>query len=427
MSKQRPSPVFPAETLPDRAGRDRSEAYWRRRVFKNSYTRGGRRLRVKGWSVKLQHLARRRTFSLTGPSRQAAAREARALHQTLLHHGWESLRPLPGGGPGKAAVPRAGNELESWKQRLVRRHYPSEGLNEWSVRIEHAGIRHYFPLQNLDADQAAQRARRIHQTVVRRGWARARQRFPRELTLALHWTDNPVAWTYATFYSLVGRTGAPAREGNENPRGLRVAVADSEPDVRRALQVCVGGQRGFCCAGTFATLREALEISPPAQLVLWNLSLAEPVDSQRPRAGPANELAMIPYSIHEDSDQLFRATPGGAAGYLLKRTSCDRLFEPIADLTRHSPLTRELVAQQVRRYFQKVIHSLSSEGVGHELAKLTARENEILNLLSKGILDKEIAEELKISVWTVHGHLKRIFEKLGVHTRTEAAVAYLHK
>ena len=61
------------------------------------------------------------------------------------------------------------------------------------------------------------------------------------------------------------------------------------------------------------------------------------------------------------------------------------------------------------------------------LAKLTPRENEVLLLLSKGGVDKEIAQAMGISVWTVHGHIKKIFERLSVHTRTEAVIRYLEK
>jgi len=61
------------------------------------------------------------------------------------------------------------------------------------------------------------------------------------------------------------------------------------------------------------------------------------------------------------------------------------------------------------------------------MAKLTHREHEVLALLSKGYVDKEIADSLRISIWTVHGHVKNIFEKLGVHTRTEAVIKFLQK
>jgi len=133
------------------------------------------------------------------------------------------------------------------------------------------------------------------------------------------------------------------------------------------------------------------------------------------------------FTTHEDSDQLFKATPGGASGYILKRTSPERLLEPIVGVLKDGDLSPDRIAVHVRRYFQSLVESLSSLESARDMARLTPRERDILNLLSKGSLDKEIAESLRISLWTVHGHLKNIYDKLGVHTRTEAAVRYLQK
>ena len=138
-------------------------------------------------------------------------------------------------------------------------------------------------------------------------------------------------------------------------------------------------------------------------------------------------LPIVFFTTHEDSDQLFKATPGGASGYLLKRTSPERLFEPIVDVLNDGDLSPVRIALFVRRYFQNLVESLCFLESAPDMARLTQREREILNLLSKGCLDKEIADTLGISLWTVHGHLKKIYEKLGVHTRTEAAIRYLHK
>jgi DNA-binding NarL/FixJ family response regulator len=141
----------------------------------------------------------------------------------------------------------------------------------------------------------------------------------------------------------------------------------------------------------------------------------------------APTLPILFFTIHEDSDQLFKATPGGASGYMLKRTSPERLFEPIVGALEDGVLSADRIALHVRRYFQDLVGSLSILESSPGVARLTHREHDILNLLSKGYLDKEIAEALGISLWTVHGHLKKIYEKLGVHTRTEAAVRYLQK
>jgi DNA-binding NarL/FixJ family response regulator len=80
----------------------------------------------------------------------------------------------------------------------------------------------------------------------------------------------------------------------------------------------------------------------------------------------------------------------------------------------------------VKRFFNELLRPRSTQRTG-ALARLTPRENEVLLLLSKGCVDKEIAQALGISAWTVHGHIKKIFERLQVRTRTEAVVRYLEK
>jgi DNA-binding NarL/FixJ family response regulator len=122
---------------------------------------------------------------------------------------------------------------------------------------------------------------------------------------------------------------------------------------------------------------------------------------------------------------LFKSTPGGATVYMLKRTAANRLFEPIASLTRIT--THEEIAAQVWNYFHQLSATLPSAPPFWKLAKLTPREQEVLALLSKGDLVKEIAGTLGISNWTVQDHVKSIFEKLKVHTRTEAVIKYLQR
>ena len=141
----------------------------------------------------------------------------------------------------------------------------------------------------------------------------------------------------------------------------------------------------------------------------------------------APKAAGLLFSVYEDCDQLFKCAPGGAASYLFRRTGPTRILEPIAEAGERGVLTRETMANDVRHYFQEAAASLPAGGNTHELTNLTQREHEILALLSKGQPDKEIANALNISSWTVHGHVKNIFVKLNVHTRTEAVVKFLQK
>jgi DNA-binding NarL/FixJ family response regulator len=132
------------------------------------------------------------------------------------------------------------------------------------------------------------------------------------------------------------------------------------------------------------------------------------------------------YSTCVDGDQLFVSTPGGAQGYLLKRVNPARLLEPIFNDAGRPNYSASGLQDRVKTYFKALLQPRSDPD-SSLLARLTRREREVLDLLSKGCVDKEIAQALGISAWTVHDHFKNIFERLGVRTRTEAVVRYLEK
>jgi DNA-binding NarL/FixJ family response regulator len=410
-------------------------------VFKNFYTYRGRRIAVKRWSVKLQHGKIRRTLSLAAKNRSAAAIEAQAIHQTIVTQGWDAVAPSgrhhpPLGLDSRAEPGLAKTDIRYWKLRLLRRRYPwptNTALGAaLSTRIEHAGTCHYFPLGTSVEEAAAAKAHEIYLAIVKEGWEAVDQRYPRELTVGIHWAENPLAWTYSTVHTLIaGPFPKPGRGSAYRGKDLLVAILEPDASLCRALVKCIDSQAGFRCTATYETSSDALNRIPGNQpdlaLVdggLPDLAAAE-FSGRLQRATPG--FPIIFFTTYEDSDQLFKATPGGASGYLLKRTSPERLLEPIAGVPKESDPSPDRIALHVRRYFQIVAESLSTLESARETARLTQRERDILNLLSEGCLDKEIADALGISLWTVHGHLKKIYEKLGVHTRTEAAIRYLHK
>ena len=434
---QPPSRKVSTRPVPNAAGQ------WRKRVFKNFYTYQGRRITAKRWSVKIQHGKIRRTFSLGAKNRTAAAIEAQAIYQTIVTQGWDAVLPAGrhrvgplGPEPGAEAEALPKTDIRYWKRRLLlRRHLsptnPALGAG-LSARIEHAGINHYFPLGTLDEESAAAKAQEIYLAVVQEGWEAVDQHFSRELTIGVHWAENPLAWTYATVHTLVEGPFPKVRCDATNT-GQHVQVAILEPDagVRRALVQCLNSQAGFACTAAYSSARDALSDLPRSMpdLVLVNAGSAQVVaaDFSHQLQRLARALPIVFFTSYEDSDQLFKATPGGASGYLLKRTSPESLFEPIVGVQKDGDLSSDRIALHVRRYFQSLVESLSPLESARDMARLTQRERDILNLLSKGCLDKEIAVSLGISLWTVHGHLKKTYDKLGVHTRTEAAIRYLQK
>ncbi len=323
-----------------------------------------------------------------------------------------------------------------WKPRLLHRKYlefaQTNSTEEYSVRIEHAGTSHYFRLGTSHAGRAAIQAARIQRVVMGQGWEAANARFRRELTLAFRWTDNPVAWTYTTIHTPTPAVRTPPVVAVPNPTAqLNVAVVEADAGLRHTLASCIADQPEFCCIATFATLPEALRWLSRWQIriLLANHSLAS--TSEKGWVGELKTIApsvtCLPYSVYEDSDQLFASVPGGAAGYFLKRLPSNRLLEPVAATVGGSHFSSHESAAGALQYFRRLLQPLPDSHGIQEISKLTHREQEVLSLLSKGYLDKSIADALKISIWTVHGHVKNIFQKLNVHTRIGAVVKFLQK
>jgi DNA-binding NarL/FixJ family response regulator len=178
----------------------------------------------------------------------------------------------------------------------------------------------------------------------------------------------------------------------------------------------------------YSTPEQGIQAEAAKTTDLWLVNRLLPANQsfeQWARRTP--KLCSLCYSVHEDSNQLFLATPGGASAYLLKRIHPDRLLEPLTGSGAACSLSSPDILSRARKYFEAAIAAAGIGAAVGDLETLTPREQELLAWLSKGYLDKEIATLLGISTWTVRGHLKNIFEKLKVHTRTEAVVKFLHK
>jgi DNA-binding NarL/FixJ family response regulator len=415
--------------------------YWERRLFKNSYSYKGKRLEVQNWSVKIQYRAERKTFGLQATNRRRAAHEACALYRSILKA--ECLNDVPSSWVKRSEMravlgpsSEPGDSKSSpqyWEQRLINREYamkPQSGALSFAVRIDYEGSSCYFPLATTDRNKSAMRARRVFQFIQRSGWDAAFQRFSREVTVGFRWNDTPLAWTYTTLHTQVRPQGYRTRPIDQSNR-IPVAVAEADSGIREALVWCLNRMEHFRCARVFASAAEALAGLDPElfRLILVSQNLPDKPGNVclGELRGAAPMVACLLYSTYEDSEELFRSTPGGAGIYLLKRTSATEFLEPIASALMETNPTAQVMLNGVWQYFKNALSSPPTSGSGHELANLTRREEEVLALLGKGQPDKEIADHLRISAHTVHGHVRKIFEKLGVHNRTEAVVRYLQK
>lgn len=132
-----------------------------------------------------------------------------------------------------------------------------------------------------------------------------------------------------------------------------------------------------------------------------------------------NDLQVIMLTVYEDSDRIFKALKAGASGYLLKRTEPAQLLAAIKEIKEGgAPMTSEIA--------RKVVDAFQSQGESTSPAEsLSKREKEILEMLCAGFANKEIADKLSLSIETVRGHLKHIYDKLHVQSRTQAVVKFL--
>jgi DNA-binding NarL/FixJ family response regulator len=204
---------------------------------------------------------------------------------------------------------------------------------------------------------------------------------------------------------------------------IKVAIVDDDEGIRNSLAALIRRASTLKLAGDYADAESALEDLPrnPPDVVLMDINLpgingVECV-RQLKAALPAVQFLML--TVYEDSDSLFNSLKAGASGYLLKRTASARLIEAIRDVhTGGSPMTPQL-ARRVVHFFARVPEGNSP------VARLTPGERDFLDQLAKGYAYKEIADRLNISIDTVRSYVRTVYEKLHVHSRTEAVVKYL--
>jgi len=203
---------------------------------------------------------------------------------------------------------------------------------------------------------------------------------------------------------------------------VTVAIVEDDAILRGSLTKLLSNARGVRCAGACASGEEALQklpaLKPDVVLMDLNLPQMSGIDCIRKLKELLPKTPVIVLTVYEDSEHIFRALKAGASGYLLKRSEPDEVLDAIKDASEGGAPMSSQIARRVVRSF----HEPNSGGTE---VGLTERENEILTYLSKGFANKEIADKMNISVPTVRTHLRHIYEKLHVRSRTEAIVKYL--
>ena len=217
-----------------------------------------------------------------------------------------------------------------------------------------------------------------------------------------------------------GRTKVPM-----SATTVRVVVIEDLREVREGLAMLIAGAGGFECAGTFRTMEEALDgiALLTADVILTDIGLPgmNGIEGTRRLRDRFPDVPILALSVYDDDDNVFDAICAGASGYLLKNIAPARLLESLREVVDGGAPMSPDIARRVVALFRR-FHPPKQAAY-----RLTAQESTLLALMVEGHHYKTAAEAMGISTNTVSFHLKHIYEKLQVHSKTEAVAKALRE
>ena len=204
---------------------------------------------------------------------------------------------------------------------------------------------------------------------------------------------------------------------------ITVSIVEDDPRVRASLAKLVDSTPGFRCVSNHSSAEDALQaipgFSPDVVLMDINLPGISGVECVRRLKPSLPKTQVIMLTVYQNTDHIFKALAAGATGYLLKQTPPAELLAAIKDVhAGGSPMSGHIARKIVQSFQEPAPNPANGE-------TLSPREAEVLELLAKGFLYKEIADQMKISYATVHTHIRHVYEKLHVRSRTEAVAKHL--
>ena len=206
---------------------------------------------------------------------------------------------------------------------------------------------------------------------------------------------------------------------------VTVSIVEDDASIRQILIGWINSDEEFRCLSSHDSAESALAKLPQEkpEIVLVDINLPgqtgiECVRRLKPKMA-STQFVML--TVYEDTAHIFDALKAGASGYLLKRTPHEELIASLRQVREGgSPMTSYIARKVVQSFYQKPAEPIEAEG-------LSARESEVLQLLARGYFYKEITETLGISMSTVNTHVRRIYEKLHVHSRAQAVAKLAEK
>ncbi|MBU6411182.1 MAG: response regulator transcription factor [Verrucomicrobia bacterium] len=206
---------------------------------------------------------------------------------------------------------------------------------------------------------------------------------------------------------------------------ITVSIVEDNHGTRDTLVELIGRTSKLSCLGVYHSGEEAIAAipfqTPDVALVDINLPGMNGIELVAKLKAATPQLQVLILTSYEESRLIFDALRAGASGYLLKKDIPTELVPSIEVVHGGGAPMSVQIARQVVDYFHKIPEPAS------DMQMLTKREQEVLELLARGFLYKEIGEQLGVSLPTVKYHLRQIYEKLHVQTRTEAAMIFLRR
>jgi DNA-binding NarL/FixJ family response regulator len=207
---------------------------------------------------------------------------------------------------------------------------------------------------------------------------------------------------------------------------FRVSIVEDDPGVRAGLVRLFNETREFQCLSSYPSAETALAHLPAEKpdVILMDIKLPgrSGIECVRLLKERDPSLVVLMLTVYEDTEQVFKALQAGATGYLLKRTPPRQLLEAVREvLEGGAPITSHIARKVVEAFHPHPAGQTSGETV-----ELSQREREVLDLLAKGFLIKEIADKLSVGFGTARTYVRRIYEKLHVQSRSQAIAKFFH-
>jgi DNA-binding NarL/FixJ family response regulator len=204
---------------------------------------------------------------------------------------------------------------------------------------------------------------------------------------------------------------------------VTLSIVEDRAGFRESMMRMLNDAPGFRCLHAYGSAEEALKGIPgaPPDVVLMDINLPgmNGVECVRQLHTLVPKVRVIMLTVYENTENIYAALKAGASGYILKRTSPAKLLEAIQDVVDGGAPMSSAIARKVVQSFQEPVPA------GAPMENLSSREQEVLDLLAKGFLYKEISDKLNLGLGTIKTYVRRIYEKLHVQSRTEAVIKYL--